>query len=209
MNTLKKILLKSHLLRSFLAKRNNLIQIPKKARLKLNICGKNNRIIIAENVKISNGILNIFGNNTTIQIGKNTKFDTVTFWLEDDNSQIIIGNNCNFCGPVDISCIESCSIIIGDNLLASRNLSIVNGDSHSIIDCNGNRINNSSNITIGEHVWIGKNVNILKKGSIGSNSIVGANSLITKDFSNYSNVILAGSPAKIIKNNVNWDHKRL
>ncbi len=56
---------------------------------------------------------------------------------------------------------------------------------------------------IGNHVWIGENALILKGVKIGDNSIVGAGSVVTKDVPN--NSIVAGNPARIIKNNINWE----
>lgn len=53
-------------------------------------------------------------------------------------------------------------------------------------------------IVLGDNVWVGWNSTILKGVRIGDNSIVGANSLVTRG--NYpANVIIAGNPAKIIK----------
>tara|TARA_Y100000766_G_C18906030_1_gene605806 strand:+ start:59 stop:604 length:546 start_codon:yes stop_codon:yes gene_type:complete len=46
--------------------------------------------------------------------------------------------------------------------------------------------------------WIGANVILLPGVEIGSNSVVGAGSIVTKSFQ--KGVVIAGSPAKIIKN---------
>jgi len=58
-------------------------------------------------------------------------------------------------------------------------------------------------IVIGNHVWIGSHAKILKGVRIGNNNVVAANSLVTKSFLE-ENVLIAGNPAKIIKENVNW-----
>ena len=53
-------------------------------------------------------------------------------------------------------------------------------------------------IKIGKNCWIGANVVILPGVNIGDNVIVGAGSVVTKSFD--SGVIIAGNPAKIIRN---------
>ncbi|MDR0606127.1 MAG: hypothetical protein LBG80_17745 [Bacteroidales bacterium] len=54
-------------------------------------------------------------------------------------------------------------------------------------------------LLIEENVWIGANVIILDSVSyIGKNSIIGAGSVVTRDIED--NVIVAGNPAKFIRN---------
>ena len=56
-----------------------------------------------------------------------------------------------------------------------------------------------SEIVIGSNVWIGWNCTILKGVAIGNNSIVAAGSVVLSG--NYPpNALLAGNPAKVIKN---------
>lgn len=58
-------------------------------------------------------------------------------------------------------------------------------------------------IIIGENCWIGTNVRICKGVTIGDNSIVAACSVVTKDVP--ANCIVAGNPAKIVKQNIDQD----
>lgn len=55
----------------------------------------------------------------------------------------------------------------------------------------------SSKVEIGDNVWLGDNVVVLPGVSIGNGCVVGANSTVTKDIPR--NTIVAGSPAKLIK----------
>jgi maltose O-acetyltransferase len=57
----------------------------------------------------------------------------------------------------------------------------------------------SKDITIGDDVWIGGGTIICPGVTLGNNVIVGAGSVVTKSFGD--NVIIAGNPAKIIKQN--------
>ena len=52
------------------------------------------------------------------------------------------------------------------------------------------------NVILGDNIFIGADTVVLPGVSIGDNVIVGANSTITKDIK--SNVVVAGSPAKVI-----------
>lgn len=55
-------------------------------------------------------------------------------------------------------------------------------------------------VTIGKNCWIGMNAIILPGVELGDNTIVGAGSVVTKSFLG-GNVVIAGNPAKIIREN--------
>jgi len=90
-------------------------------------------------------------------------------------------------------------ICIGNKAKISNNVVIRDNDAHEII--NGKNESKES-IEIGEHVWIGTNVTILKGVKIGNGAIIGANSLINKNVP--EKMLVAGIPAKIIKENIEW-----
>lgn len=175
---------------SFTSKgKHNIIELAKGGKLykcKFRMSGDNNRIVIGEETTIVKGHINIEGSNNTV----------------------IIGNRTKMCGQINIACIESTRIDIGDDCLFSAGIELRSGDSHSIIDGEGNRLNGSKSITIENHVWVGQNVFILKGVKIPKNSIVGAGSILTKVFTE-TNVIIAGVPAKIVRSDVNWDANRI
>ncbi len=55
-------------------------------------------------------------------------------------------------------------------------------------------------VTLKDNVWLPWRIFILPNVEIGENSIVGANSLVNKSFE--KNVLIAGNPAKILKENI-------
>ena len=91
----------------------------------------------------------------------------------------------------------------------SSNITLRAGDSHSVIDIEtGKRLNMSKDIMVGDHVWIGNTVIITKGTTIGANSIIGTGSVVTgKVFPD--NCAIAGNPARIVKEKVNWLHKKI
>jgi acetyltransferase-like isoleucine patch superfamily enzyme len=92
--------------------------------------------------------------------------------------------------------------------MISNGVSFRSSDSHSILNEKGERINPAGNITIKDHVWIGMRSIVLKNSIIHDNCIIGAGSVCNKDYEK-DNCLIAGNPAKIVKENVNWSRDRL
>lgn len=88
---------------------------------------------------------------------------------------------------------------IGSGFTCGRDVVIRSYDGHTICQ-EGYKV--SEPIKIGKHVWIGQGATILKGVTIGDGAIVAAGAIVTKDVP--SRCIVAGVPAKIIKENVNW-----
>lgn len=92
---------------------------------------------------------------------------------------------------------------IGSGSIFSWNVSILDGDGHSLkID---KKNNNAAGITIGRNVWIGNNAIILKGVDIGEGSVIGAGSVVTHSIPPYS--LAVGNPAKVIRTGVKWDYE--
>lgn len=75
-----------------------------------------------------------------------------------------------------------------------------------ISDSNWHDISNMTRcmpVSIGDHVWISHGVSVLKGAVIPYGCVVGAKSLVTNVF-NMENALLAGAPAKVIRENVEW-----
>ena len=111
-----------------------------------------------------------------------TVFCGTRIYLQDDNSSVTVGKNCMFSWGIDVWCT----------------------DVHTILDMDGNITNYGKNIEIQDHVWVGKDSKIGKNTKISKDSIIGWNSVVTKKF-DQTNVVIAGNPAKIVKEGINWD----
>ena len=89
-------------------------------------------------------------------------------------------------------------IEIGKDFVCAWNIFISDSDWHSI---EGQPY--QADIIIGNHVWLANSCSILKGAVISDNSIVASHSKVTnKEFSKDS--LLAGTPARVIKTNINW-----
>ena len=125
--------------------------------------------------------------------------------LRGNNCKVIIGKGTTI-NSADIMCMgRENQLKIGEECMLSSGIDIWNTDSHQITDMEGKAINDSKPVFIGNHVWVGKNVSILKGVNIGDNSVIGMGSIVTKDI--LPNTVNAGIPAKMIKNEINWDRK--
>ena len=102
---------------------------------------------------------------------------------------ISIGDGCSINHGVYLNAYNS--IIIGNNVTISAN---------SMLIATGINIQSWLRLSlIHNNVWIGANSLILGGVNItGNNVVIAAGSVVTKSFSE-SNVVLAGCPAKIIK----------
>lgn len=175
---------------------------------KIKVHGNNNIININDKTFMKSCKIEIYGNNNRVSISEKNCQYFVEYHIEDSDNQISIGKNGLLFGKIHLACIESTQINIGDECLFSSDIIFRTGDSHSILDSLGQRINPSSNIDIGNHVWIGNGVTVTKGASIRDDTVIGTKSLVNKKFDE-NNIIIAGVPANVIKSNISWDKQRL
>lgn len=185
------------------------------------------RTIIGKDVKITNTIIQADGKDNVIEIdsysrirnckfvfigkgeknrvtiGNGCKLTNVTFYLEGQENEIVIGNKTSCSGNTEFAALSGTKIIVGDDCMFAQNISIRTSDSHPIYNEQKQIINYPENVYIGNHVWVGTHVYVLKGVRLNDDIVIGACSLVSKSFDT-KNVIIAGNPAKIIKENCNW-----
>lgn len=110
--------------------------------------------------------------------------------------KLTLGRNFAISGTTSIICSKS--ITFGDDVQLSWNSMIMDSDAHRIYSTDGKWINPPTEITVGNRVWIAANTSIMKGAVIKDNTVVASNSLVNKAFSE-GNCILAGQPAKVVK----------
>jgi acetyltransferase-like isoleucine patch superfamily enzyme len=197
---------------------NKLLNINWLAQWKLNSYCQDRMFVCRGGIQLSLGAnVSIQSPNNTCYIGipllgKSTPVNTITVIksiLELDGATIgrgvnlsigsgarlAIGNKSYVNDGSRISAQNS--IKIGQNCAISFGVTIIDDDGHGI-----GLPPYSAPIIIEDEVWIGCNVTILKGVTIGKGSIVAAGAVVTKSCPPHS--LLAGVPAKIIKQEVHW-----
>lgn len=96
-------------------------------------------------------------------------------------------------------------IEFGKDVLLGWEINVRDHDGHPLYDTDGNVVNASQKIYIGDHVWMGAYADILKGVHLQPGTIVSTRSLVTKSCTE-NNAVIAGIPAKVIKRNVFWEH---
>ena len=91
-------------------------------------------------------------------------------------------------------------VIIGNGVRIGRNVSIRDWNGpHVIIN---DHYRNHAPVHIGDHVWLCTGCTIMPGVTVGEGAVVAANSTVTRDVPPHS--MVAGSPAKVVKENVEW-----
>lgn len=177
---------------------------------KLILKGKNNHVSIGKNCTIRNTTFEIRGNNNRIEFHDFVKvFENAHILFEGNNSQLIIMDKTTI-GSVKLFLGESnTKIHIGRDCMLSTLINIDTSDFHSIIDKDtSKRINPPKDVIVFDRVWIGHNVTINKGTIIQENSMIATKSVLTgKLFP--PNVIIAGIPGKIVKENIIWSRDKI
>jgi acetyltransferase-like isoleucine patch superfamily enzyme len=127
--------------------------------------------------------------------------------FEESGGKIQIGSR-SFVGRSDLVCYRS--LVIGDDVIMSWGITVVDHDSHSIEWHNrkndvrdwGKGLKNWEHIPhapviIGNKVWVGFNASILKGVTIGEGAVIGACAVVTRDIPAYS--VAVGNPAKVVR----------
>ena len=109
----------------------------------------------------------------------------------------LILNGCFINENVQITAADEISIGCGTAI--GRDVIIRDYDGHYLL-VPGFKI--KKRISIGNEVWIGNRAMILKGVTIGNGAVIAADSVVTHDVPAYS--VVAGNPAKVIKENVVW-----
>lgn len=116
------------------------------------------------------------------------------------NSELKIGKG-GFINPFT-NIIVRHGVSIGENTYISWNCLLLDEDYHTV-NYDGKAEKNKK-IEIGNHVWIGTGVSVYQGTRIADGCVVASDSVLRGEY-NQPNCIIAGHPAKIIKENISWE----
>ncbi len=140
---------------------------------------------------------------TKLSFGERTALSNPFYLTVNHGGRVSFGKNFHANTNFVLSCASE--IIFEKNCLLGWNVTVIDGDGHSISRKGTKEMENApAPIHVGKHVWISSNASVLKGSSIPEESVVSMNALVTRKFEE-PNVILAGVPAKQIKNEIQWD----
>lgn len=176
-------------------------------RCRIEMSGSNNTLEFMPGVRAWHVSFRLVGDGLHCRIGRDCRIHQGNFVVEDENSRLHVGAGTTLYSPMIVS-QEGRNISIGDDCLIAHGCDLRNSDSHSVLDAETReRINAARDIRIGNHVWLGAHVQILKGVTIDQGSIVAARSVVTKDVP--ARTLVAGSPTRVLRENVDWDARRL
>jgi acetyltransferase-like isoleucine patch superfamily enzyme len=147
---------------------------------------------------------NVWNVSGTVTFKGSAVFGTGFCLFVGRNGQLTIGDNFLLTAKSEICCSKE--VCIGNNVLLSWDILLMDTDSHPIRDERNEIINPDKPIQIGNNVWVGCRSIILKGAIISNDSVVGAGTIVNKHFKD-SSVIIAGSPASVVRKNIRWLHE--
>jgi acetyltransferase-like isoleucine patch superfamily enzyme len=119
--------------------------------------------------------------------------------LISDGAHLEIGPESYINYNSSLSCFDR--ITIGSKCAIAWNTNILDANTHELI-VEGLSRPWSKPVVIGDRVWIGTGATILPGVTIGDGSVVAAGSVVTSDVP--SMALVAGNPARVIRENVLW-----
>ena len=103
----------------------------------------------------------------------------------------------NFYSNWNLTMLDVCPITIGDNAMIGPNCQFLTPLHPLDPEERNSGLEFGKPITIGKNFWAGGGVIVLPGVTLGDNVVAGAGAVITKSFGD--NVVLAGNPARVIK----------
>jgi len=148
------------------------------------------------------------GSGARVEVGDGCTLLGLTVVCDLDGGAVCIGAGTVVNGPTELAAVEGGSIVLGADCLLGGGTHFRTGDSHSVVDLDGRRVNPPQSIQVGDHVWVGMGATVLKGSSIAPNSIVGMRAVVAGVFE-APGCAIAGNPAAVVRTGIDWRQELL
>ena len=147
--------------------------------MSIRVAGQGNRVEIGDGVRFSGRIV-VRGFGLTVRIGDRCDFkrsEIVAFYAD-----VRVGRDC----------------------LVATGVNLRSGDFHTIVDKgSGVAINEPEAVSVGDGVWLSAKATLLKGARVPDGCVVGWGSIVTLPFDE-PDCIIAGSPARVVRQGISW-----
>lgn len=165
--------------------------------------GTGNYVRIDAGVTLTQASITL-GTNCSLVVGPDCQLAMIEI-MGSRNGHISIGAGTQFTWSTRLYLHEPGRISIGKACLIASNTLLTVSDMHSILDIgSGQRINPAADVTLADKVWLAHETTVLKGSNIGSGCIIGYRSIVSGAIP--ANSLAVGSPARVIKSGITWDH---
>lgn len=179
------------------------------SRVRIRIIGNGNRVTIGPRFNVRGcAEIDVTGEGNEVMIGSDVEIvDSLLLQILKNcrGGRVRIGSRCSF-WRTEIRNYDTGSVTdVGEDCIFSFATELRNTDEHTIFE-NGKVRNRGVRLALGRHCWIGYGASILKNSVVADGSIVGARAVVSGRFEKVR-TILAGIPAKVIREDVDWDER--
>ncbi|QGU00871.1 hypothetical protein SYNTR_2277 [Candidatus Syntrophocurvum alkaliphilum] len=154
-----------------------------------------------DNIRARNAGWLWLGENSEVHVGNNVLLERKVRISTGKNARIYIDDNSYIGDYSNILAVKE--ITIGKDCAISWHVCFMDTTSHSIGVKGEKPRTKIEPIRVEDHVWIGIRAVILKGVTVGQGAIIANNAVVTKDVPPFT--MVAGNPAKVIKEDVIWE----
>lgn len=177
-------------------------------RVRVRMHGTGNVLRIADGCVLRGCTFDLSGDGNRVLIGKDTLLLDLECVTEDAHNTVSLGAQCAVLGRTHLAAIEGTRIDIGPDCMFGDDVQVRTGDSHSLVDENGQRVNPSRDVVIGPHVWLCARSICLKGTHLGEGCVLGTCAVASGDLAQ-PHCVLAGIPARVTKTGITWKKERI
>tara|TARA_B100001750_G_scaffold53429_2_gene40613 strand:- start:1839 stop:2513 length:675 start_codon:yes stop_codon:yes gene_type:complete len=176
--------------------------------LRIRVNGDRNRIRIPASCYLRGAFIQVEGSNNEVVFGDAVKVSLgAKIVVNDDEGRLSVGRGTTI-ESVRLEVAGGASLSIGDDCMLAYEVDVRNTDSHSVLSLDtGERLNPDADVVIGDRVWVGAHAMVMKGTVIGNDSVIASRSVLTRAVPEHS--VAAGVPARIVRQGVRWDRRRL